>query len=459
MKKIISAALVVLLLFSLAACGKKGEKDASADTGSNGSGEAFGGAIQTEADGNIAAVLILGKHANARDNFTQKLRSVEYREFMKKCCVKYMVGEKYTVNIQFGVIIADGRPTVETLSPETEIASPNEPKVDKLVGNYFGSLTDWIDGLRPQDEEADLLAAISQARDYLLGFPNAAEKHILILDPGFLSSGYLDFTAIPDFQEQTADAIVNKVPEGYLPDLSGFRVTFEGLGNAGGNQKTLENQKFKNLMEDVWKKLFTGMRCGDVDIRYSPLSGDAIYPGGDYPFVTPVHIRDENRKFFETLTINFVGKSAEFKEPERAETQILNAGETFLSVLESNPDEKLYIVASIANDPPESEYETNSVSRDRAIATADVLTKKIDRDRLVLIDAGTTDLSWRVYEKDNRIWTEKEAKQAFNETNDDTLLNNVQSAHRLVVCFTREDAAYQEIEEKGLLEGAHVIPY
>ena len=432
---------------------------------------------------NSAAVLIIGRTANTKDNYVKLIRDALDAEnsVLKKCVSMYKEDGVYHAKPQIAVIIADGSPSVQTIEAEEKIASKSDKALNKQIRNYFDSLLERIDGLYATEPEADLLGAITQGANYLHDLPSDTERYMFIFNSGYSTSGRLNLRALKNLQNMTAEEVVSTVDAEELVDLSDINVFFDDLGNIGGFQTDLNSRKIQTLIENIWALMLKKLNCTEFNnypndpqkrntLNYKAADDNApdliAGEGGQgLPYVSPIIFKEEPGKtpVPRTLNARFIGNSTAFVSEADATNEIRELGDIYKSYMDEEPDAVLYIVATVARvyELGFADEETDTYSTGRAKRVAGLLCSEsgVDRRRIVVIDAGTTDFSWTKYIENNKTIAEAEAYERGKQNGEVfTLLENVQAKHRqFKMFFSTNTAEFSEIEGTRLLNAPHVI--
>ncbi len=382
----------------------------------------------------VSLVFIVGRHANARMYTEDMVASVS--DLVERSLVIDHDAGGYEAEAQVSVIVADGDPERVEIQLDGEdfltCRAGNKANLRKKTDKIVSNLTMFLmsEELRADDPEVDLLAAMSEAQKIINAAPEGTEGHIVILDPGVTTGGYLDMRKI-NILEGEVDDVVAQIQDG-IPDLSaggGTHVTFLNLGNVGGPQNKFRSPLSEERFEEIWTEVIEraggiltkeiAMAAsegevmeyyetpGDEDIGYLPVSTVAFLEGGEDDGIAAagVNIRDrsgdepvehEIAVVLETADLGFKPDSAAFRDEVQA-TQTLNGLSKNLEEYLSYDDGSVYIVGSIAKTAPNADMRTSKVSAARAEAVRDLLVDAygVPADRLVVIDAGTTEFPWR----------------------------------------------------------------
>lgn len=385
----------------------------------------------------ISLVIIVGRHANAGKPTFEMIETAKglilksYTAPFKKSASNWCS----TANVS--IIISDGFPTPVEIPADllTISEQPYKQNVEEDIDLYAERITQLLmsDEIKADDTEVDLIQALEQARVLLNGKEN---KYILVLDTGITTTGHFDMRKINIMDGQPVE-VVDRLPQEQLPDLSYITVIFEGIGNVpndptNGQTKSFStNQEAKKALKAVWTELLVN-RCNatlfDNDIGEATLGEDQPYAEGEggYPYVSTVaflaplppepvvrpviedDMEDKGKELpppieeiFNATTF-FKGDSTDFVDPDGASVILYATAETIRDFLhdERVANEKIYVIGSIANTSKNLQVTTSQCSDGRAKTVADELKRLlknagVDVNRIVPIDAGTTEFSWR----------------------------------------------------------------
>lgn len=407
--------LVLLCMFiCLTGCGNKSE--------------------ETEGEGSsptVALVIIAGRHANAKI-YTEKMID-RGSEYIERSWATEKKSDEYIATAQISVIVCDGNP--EKVNAELDgddiltCKANNRGKLDEKKEKLVSNLTKFLmsPSLKADDEEVDLLLAISRAQDILEEYPDC-EHHILILDTGITTAGYLDMNKI-DILSSDCSEIIEKIKPG-LPDLDQTEVTFMGLGNVAFPQRSVTSTEGKEKIEELWARIIEEsngtltpdcLNYNDTEnseemvfsednekendgTGYKYVSSVLFYSSGeDNVEPNPLEIKEEESDepivtlCFQTSDLGgFVPDKAEFLNKNVA-VSTLNKMSGDLNEFLEKTDKKLYVIGSIAKTSPDNNMARSDVSKGRAQLVADLLIDEyhVPESRIELVDAGTTQFSWR----------------------------------------------------------------
>lgn len=425
-KRAIALLLVLALLITplLTACGGTGEREG------------------------ISLVVILGCHANACRPTRAMLEGSGLVTLIENAITYYEDNSGYChakANIKF--ILCDGNPEIIDLKMNGESITMQyeagnfavlEEDMRYLAQDIIDALQS--EDLRADDEEVDLLAALSMASD-LLRMEPGIQKHIMVIDTGLNTAGFLRMQdeavrksiqsigyagaatgAAEDAAQKAADEVVSHMAPGAITDLKDTYVTFYGLGNVDDvTQPAITDQLVKNSLVEFWTAYFK--TCGatlvtDLSFTVNQNGMPMVYnsDGNGYPYVSNIpfdiskgtavdignvesggDIPEVEKLVFNENTLTFKSNKAEFRNREIAVAEIKNRQSYFDLMLQKDPDAVFYVVGSIAMADPSRTEEKGTLSRDRAIEVAKIMVEEcgVEPSRIKIIPAGLTVLSWR----------------------------------------------------------------
>ena len=421
----------------------------------------------------ISLVIIAGRHANARMFTDQMLEKA--RVLIDRAVSVTEDADGYHVRAKVAVLISDGDPKKAQLEADGEsllrCEARNRGELETKRKAMVQSVVDVLRGedLRADDEEVDLLAAISEAQKVLNGDPGA-ENHLLILDTGVTTTGSLDMRKIDVLQGEVED-VIGRIPDGGIPRITGTKVTFLGLGNIAEPQNDIRsNSRFTERMEQLWTGIVQeGGGELQSPIQYVASEGDAMLfyetPAEDdpgYPYVNTVIFADAESGEISVPVINidsgtngpkegpaisytlrtadlgFQANSASFRSREQA-ILTLNAIQPSLEKYLNETSSRLYVVGSIARTSTTPEMAQHHLAEERAEAVRNLLVNDygVPDSRIVIIDAGTTKFSWRNAEE-------------FPNGEQGAVDTKAQEANRIVAIIgENSESEMHELREKG----------
>lgn len=381
----------------------------------------------------IALVVIVGRHANAH-RYTQAELNALLGDKLQRSVERTINGDDYSVSVNCSILVVDGDPEqayatyngeLVDLSTSAKSAEKALHELDYILGDIESFL--MSDELQADDKEVDLLAAIAEGTTILNSYPEDTEKHMVIYDTGFNTTGFFDMNKV-NIQEGDVGQIVNeeRLTPGAFPDMKGIQVTFGGLGNVCYGQQDMRNDSvFKGRMEELWTAYFN--KCGATltqPIKYSAEGNDPqVYDDPDknvdsgnaaanatvlYPYVSGIPfviaeaqtqqiIDGETIIVLDSLSLGFLGDSAEFRDRDQALKALRSYGDA-IERIKQDPSITLYVVGSKAKTAPDEEIDlTESLSEERAKAVAALLKEMFDfpEVQIQIINADITPFTWR----------------------------------------------------------------
>lgn len=406
--------IMPLFVFALLLTGCGGEKKSMDEAGST----------------DIGLVIIAGRHANAC-MFTDSMLA-KAKDLIEESITLSKGSNKYCAKANVAVIVSDGRPATEeiTLGGEDILSAKgnNKTTLKKRSSKIADNIIEFLksESLKATDDEVDLLQAIYNAKNVLDGMPSDLEKHILIMDTGFTTHGYFNLLT-NNIRDGEVSDVIARIDDGGIPDLTGVNVTFLGFGNVAGEQEL--GNKYLSRLVDVWTDIIEKEAGGTLTepIRISEISNSSVAmvyyeddsEGKGYPVVSPVMLPTEITYDVETRTIGdtdvdvlvvetieqieftsafFEPNTAVFRDKSAVVAALNTKAEEIKGYLSGDNEHILYVVGSIARiDPSKEPSKSNDVSKNRANAIVRILTEdyEIDANRIIAIDAGATEFSWR----------------------------------------------------------------
>lgn len=380
----------------------------------------------------ISLVVILGFHANACRPTSEMLDKAGLTMLIENAIDYYKDSSKYwhaEANIKF--ILCDGNPEVVTLKLDGEAINMHYEAGNKAVlqedMRYLAN--DILDALqsptlKADDSEVDLLAALSMAGDLLREDPGV-QNHIMVIDTGLNTEGALkmqnanvcasiESIGSSDDPDTTAAELVKNLGSGSIADLSNIYVNFYGLGNVDNvTQSIITDQTDKTSLIKFWTAYFdktgatlvsdlnfTVNQNGTPMVHNSDGGNDTYLPVSSVPFTTSSYNGGGEGitiLSFNENTLDFMPGSEKFRSKQKAIDEITSREAYFEQVDQIDPNAIYYVVGSIAKIDPNRTKEEGSLSLDRAREVAKLMVEccGISSDRIRLIPAGLTVLSWR----------------------------------------------------------------
>lgn len=414
--RILISAIIALESMSLTGCG----------------GEKLGNSESKENTKPAAVVIIAGRHANAK-MYSEKMID-DASDIIEQSYVINRTSDKYTGTAQISVIVSDGDPEVVPVELNGEdilsYTSNNAENIREFKKELVSNLKQFLfsPSLKADDSDVDLLLALTRAQGILNGYPDC-EHHILVLDTGITTSGYLDMSRVDVLSNEIADTIQTITPG--IPDFNETQITFYGLGNVAGTQPSIMSNDGRKKLVELWKNIIVkgnGSLTNELNFNDAE-NTDVMYfseDGGEniYPIVSTVFFADQlpgEKKpgkmtiikkdnvssvqeppaptwVFQTSDLGgFKPDSAEFLRKDVAISTLNNVANEIEEHLNSEDAPILYVVGSIAKTSPDSNQRESDVAKGRAEAVAKLLIDdyNVPNERIKIINAGTTEFSWR----------------------------------------------------------------
>lgn len=215
-------------------------------------------------------VIIAGFHSNS------KVMDIE----------KDLTDKIEDIYLNFGeirVIVVDGNPEMAVGSDGTKVGELEEEYLKKsqavkkksehiwerdYLTNQTKHFMEEFKKLEPDDSEVDTLEAIFKAVGTLNDISEDKDnKEILIYDTGLCTSGEFNFVNNNEWKdmlfeddELQDEKIQNLIKElkhkDLIPDLSGIKVAWHGIGETAGSQGKLDKRYISNLTK-MWQGILT----------------------------------------------------------------------------------------------------------------------------------------------------------------------------------------------------------
>lgn len=187
------------------------------------------------------------------------------------------------------VIVNDGAPYVaadyDIAAPEKNLSATKRAEIAQAQSDQILAV---LAASRAVTPEADALAAITLAARSLEDAQG--EKYLLVADSGLSTAGYLDWTQ--NLLRASSQAVLAYLEDmRALPDLTGVRVVWVGLGDVAGDQTAPTPANLETL-RSVWSDVLYAAGASSVEFA-ADLPAAASDEAGDLPYVTPVEIRPD----------------------------------------------------------------------------------------------------------------------------------------------------------------------
>ncbi len=213
------------------------------------------------------------------------------------------------------IIVDDGSPTA---SAPVSLKTANDNPLYQQ--DQINQLTNLINQTRADNPEVDLLAAIDLAARSVTDA--TGPKTIVVIDSGLQTTGALRF------QDQDG-ALLNANPDEVvdllrrtqqLPNLTGMRVVFNGLGDTAAPQQPLPVPARAALVA-LWTKIVESAG-GTVEVKQAPLPSTRTMDGLPPVTIVPVAVKSIGPLPSVTVlrdgTVGFVPDQAVFRDPGQA---------------------------------------------------------------------------------------------------------------------------------------------
>lgn len=377
-------------------------------------------------------VIVLGKVKNAwldleslNDFDSDFSRSI-------KNSLEYGISDgKYYARAHVTVILADGTPTVAVLKDargqevEMLISGNSAEYVLQKAATLHTEIVEALmsESLVADDPGADLVSALVNAGG-ILQQSRDRNKELIILANGLCTTGPLNMLEI-DIQKKLPEETLLLLSDGALADLEGVKVTFDCLGNFCDMQPIITDTVFQKQFSGIWEAYLR--KCNAANDIHIPYTGNSYsqngtsYTAEDYPYDVPVVLfnysaggfdiasaQDEFNWNWDSVLIcndqtvgGFSGDKCVPNLPDNAKKLAANIKIYLDKVLTVYPDCKIYVIGSISTTNDGTNHKTHLKSLGRAQTIAQYLADAgVPEDRIVVIDAGTTQLPWRNGDED-----------------------------------------------------------
>ncbi len=214
------------------------------------------------------------------------------------------------------LVVADGEPESEGTT-KLVVTGANPVAQEKSRKENLGKIVNAFREVRAEDEESDLLTALSQAERTVREIDGA--HAVVVVDSGLSTTGPLDFTQPGMLEAAPAEVVAMLEAAKSLPNLSGITVTVQGLGDTADPQPRLSIAQRDNLVA-IWQAVLEAAGAKKVVIEETPLSGT---PDAGLPWVTPIEppvpvVCETDEVVLTGGDVAFEPDSAEFRDPAGA---------------------------------------------------------------------------------------------------------------------------------------------
>jgi len=379
-------------------------------------------------DDPIAVAVILGKHANA-----MAIPDDAYN------CMDSIL-DKTVYGGYLCAIVADSTPTKIELVESSFFKEDahNTDILRKRISTRKEEIIDQLKKVAPADSmEVDLLEAIREAKN-ALSTPSVEaikNKHIIIIDTGVSTTGYINFTTMDVLSgKPTIDSVIGvlKVYEGVgvLPNLTGISVSFigtsEGLAEVASPQvMTLTDKKY---IRDLWTTIVT--ESGAEEVSYYSAAGwdkPNVYTEdqeSEYKYVTAIPFYHENiidlskltslnpdnpddppvmppppeiSVVLKSETIGFLPDSSNYYNDKLAEQLLAPYAVELIEYFKIFPEEKIWVVGTSATTVSGGEGSVNLSLQRAETVKSNLIMLGVPADNLITVGLGAK-FPWHVNE-------------------------------------------------------------
>lgn len=292
----------------------------------------------------------------------------------------------------------DGSPQVffQTSIPESEVKGLSENKKKRIAEDRVTQLQQAYSSVEPKVPEVNTLKAITMAARSLAG--SSETKVLLINDGGIPTSGYLNFTnGIMDAEpEAIVDALKGMQA---LPDLTGVKCIWIGLGDTIAPQEELSERQKANL-KAIWEEILYAAGADSVifdgsystNMAYENAPAVTTIPAEDESMYVQTSKKVSDTKPIETVILDsarlqFIGDQAVFTDENQAESVLKSTAQTLIS----HPSNHVYVIGTTAGSSGNSSY-TMNLSQARADVVKDKLVSMgVPESQMTAKGLGSTD--------------------------------------------------------------------
>ena len=303
------------------------------------------------------------------------------------------------------MIDSGGSPQVyfQATIPEENVSGLSENKQKQIAVNYTVQLQAAYAEVAPTAPEVNTLKAVSIAARALED--SAGTKELLIVDSGLQTTGYINFVnGLLDAQSEDIVEALEQMQA--LPDLTGVRCMWVGLGETIAPQKALSERQRENLKE-IWQSVLYAAGAEAVDFN-GGYSTNTVYENA--PDVTTVAVETESinvekreakesptieitgsEKPIETIILDstklqFLGDQAVFADESKAQKTLEETARQLLA----HPNNHVYVIGTTAGSAD------NEFTRQLSEARADTVKRKLAQmgvleDQMTAIGLGSSD--------------------------------------------------------------------
>lgn len=218
------------------------------------------------------------------------------------------------------VVSVSGRSTVKA---SDSLACPyaNNDACQQFEDSVTTQLASVVTKYPADQPEADLLGAINTARDALSSA--AGPKQLIVIDNGLSTSGALDLRQLDVLNGDLDDLAQQYATKGLIHSLSGYKVTFSGLGQVADDQQLPDPYPAK--LQYLWQAMVRAAGASDVTADVTPLPARAAslaLPAVTVAKLPPSVIPTDICESFDLAAdrLGFVANEATLRQPDAART-------------------------------------------------------------------------------------------------------------------------------------------
>lgn len=296
------------------------------------------GCGSNNAESSIAVSLVLGNH-----EYFPKINLRAESVYQKIYDAAYSYGD-------CSIVVVDGNPYVAAsyniTKPDANIDNAKRKQISKQNAEQI--IADGSNACA-KTSEIDTLSAIV-ASSALLKSSSAEVKEMLVYDSGFSTTGLLDFSS-ENLIDVEPSFIVERLSELHaLPELTGIKVIWTGLGEVCDEQDEL-SFTYKYKLKNIWKEVIV-TAGGEVEFIDVPLS--ATPKGEELPSCKTIPIIQDSLELsgdiakpikFGEDTIKFLGDQAVYVNAADAKKAL----EPIATFLKENATKRILIVGTTAS--------------------------------------------------------------------------------------------------------------
>lgn len=303
----------------------------------------------------------------------------------------------------------DGEPELvlsEDMDIDEQYKSASKERLKMDARNKATNLLSVMEGIAAEYSEVDFLEGIRCAADSLKGLNDSyTTRTIICCGTGISTMGYLDFQNNLLMVSPTAIVEMLKEREA-LPDLTGIKVYWLGMGQVEAPQEKLTPKQAKNL-ENIWEAVieasggefepnkYIGVANKSEEIYQLPPVSVIDLPE-DEPIVFDPEKSEEENFFKEPVIlleeqVEFVGDEANYRYPDKAEATL----EPIAEYLIRDKSVNMLVIGTTAGDV--TNEGTLELSQERADMVKSTLIRLgVESNRITAIGMGSDD-PWHIY--------------------------------------------------------------